>query len=216
MHAGRMLAAKIVPKYKDQDCAILALNDGGVMVGAQIARELNCVLMLLLTDEITLPREPEALAGVTSGGDFAYNSTLSSGEIDEYVSEFHNFIEQEKLRTVHELNRMVKKGSVVEKRLLRNKNIILVADGLSNPFDLDLALAYLKTVIVQHLVFAIPLASVKVVDKMHVTGNDIYCLSVVEDYIDTDHYYDKHDIPPHEEIIAMLKKLIADWTANNA
>jgi putative phosphoribosyl transferase len=211
MQAGRMLAAKVATKYRDEDCAILALNDGGVMVGAQIASQLQCVLMLLLSDEIKLPREPDALAGITSAGDFAYNSRYSEGEIDEMQSEYFGLIEQEKRTSMHDLNRLISKGSVINKKLLTEQNIIIVSDGFKNAFSLDLALAYLKTVAVKRLIVATPIASVKAVDRMHVTADEIFCLSVVEDFMDTDHYYDSRDIPEHEEIMSMLKDLIAIW-----
>lgn len=206
-----MLAEKIVPKYHGENCAILALNDGGVMVGAQIASKLQCIIMLLLSDEIMLPREPDALAGITSAGDFAYNSRYSTGEIEEMASEYYGLIEQEKRTTMHDLNRLVRKGSVVNKKLLQRQNIILVSDGFKSAFSLDLALAYLKTVDIEKLIIATPLASVPAVDRMHVIGDELYCLSVVDDYISTDHYYDQRDIPEHDEIIEMLKYLIAMW-----
>jgi predicted phosphoribosyltransferase len=211
MQAGEMLAEKIVPKYHGENCAILALNDGGVMVGAQIASKLQCIIMLLLSDEIMLPREPDALAGITSAGDFAYNSRYSTGEIEEMASEYYGLIEQEKRTTMHDLNRLVRKGSVVNKKLLQRQNIILVSDGFKSAFSLDLALAYLKTVDIEKLIIATPLASVPAVDRMHVIGDELYCLSVVDDYISTDHYYDQRDIPEHDEIIEMLKNLIAMW-----
>ncbi len=211
MQAGRMLAAKIVPKYRDENCAILALNDGGVMVGAQIASQLKCIIMLMLSEDIVLPREPDALAGITSGGDFAYNSQLSTGEIEEYTSEYFGLIEQEKRTTMHDLNRLVSKGSVANRDLLKGQIIILVSDGLKSAFSLDLALAYLKTIDMKKLIIATPIASVKAVDRMHIAGDELYCLSVVEDFISTDHYYDKRDIPEHDEIINMLKNLIEMW-----
>jgi len=211
MQAGRMLAAKIAANYHDGGYAILALNDGGVMVGAQIASQLKCILMLLLSDEIKLPREPEAYAGITSSGDFAYNSQLSPGEVDEFTSEYFGLIEQEKRMSMHDLNKLMGKGNVLNKNLLKGRNVILVSDGLKTGFPLDLALVFLKTVNVKKLIIATPIASVKAVDRMHVAGDEIYCLSVVEDYISTDHYYDRRDIPSHDEIITMLKNLIAMW-----
>ena len=73
LQAGRMLAAQLAPKYRYENCAVLALNDGGAMVGAQIASQLHCVMMLLLSSEIKLPLEPDAIAGITSGGALSYN-----------------------------------------------------------------------------------------------------------------------------------------------
>jgi predicted phosphoribosyltransferase len=70
VEAGQLLAKQIVQKYKGKNCAVIALSDGGVMVGAQIALELKCVLTLLLTETINLPREPDAVAGITQDGAF--------------------------------------------------------------------------------------------------------------------------------------------------
>jgi putative phosphoribosyl transferase len=211
MQAGKMLASKIVTKYHDEDCAILALDDGGVIVGAQIASQLQCIIMLLLSDEIKLPLEPDALAGITSNGDFAYNSRYSTGEIEEFTSEYFNLIEQEKRTSMHGLNQLVRKGSVVNKKLLKGHNVILVSDGLKSAFSLDLAVNYLKTIEIKKLIIATPIASVKAVDRMHVAGDELYCLSVIEDYMDTPHYYDSQDIPNHDEIMKLLKSLIEIW-----
>ena len=211
MQAGRLLASKIATKYRDENCAIVALDDGGVMVGAQIASQLQCVIMLLLSEEIKLPREPDALAGITSGGDFAYNSRYSEGEVDEMESEYFGLIEQEKRTSMHDLNRLICKGSVINKKLLQGQNIIIVSDGFKNAFSLDLALAYLKPINIKKLIIATPIASVKAVDRMHVAADEIYCLSVIEDFMDTDHYYDSRDIPEHDVIMSMLKDLIAMW-----
>ncbi len=53
--AGEMLADQLQPKYRYEDCAIVALGDGAVLVGAQIAMRLHCVLSMLLT---TIRRSP--------------------------------------------------------------------------------------------------------------------------------------------------------------
>ena len=58
--AGRSYAGdQLVKKYRYENCAVLALDDGGVMVGAQIATQLHCVLTLLMSEEIKLPQEPD-------------------------------------------------------------------------------------------------------------------------------------------------------------
>ena len=206
-----MLASRIAEKYRDKDCAVLALNDGGVLVGVQIAKQLQCVIMLLLSNEIKLPLEPDALAGITSNGDFAYNTRYSTGEIDEFTNEYRGLIEQEKLSSMHDMNMLVSRGSVVNRKLLKGKNVILVSDGFKSSFPLDLAVAYLKTIKIEKLIIAAPLASVQAVDRMHVTADEIYCLSVVEDFMDTDHYYDRNDTPDHDEIIDRLKEFILKW-----
>lgn len=209
--AGRMLANQLVPKYRYENCAVVALSDGGVVVGAQIAAALHCVLSLLLTEEITLPRELEAVAGINQDGTVSYNSTYSPGELDELIGEYYQYIEQEKLTRMHDLNHLLGSGSTVDKRLLVGRNVILVSDGLSSGFAIDLAGAFLKPIAIERLIVATPLASVQAVDRLHITADEICCLSVVENYVSTDHYYDQRDVPPHDKIVEIIERITLDW-----
>lgn len=209
--AGKTLAQQIATKYKGQDCAVIALSDGAVMVGAQIAMELHCVLTMLLTDAIKLPHEQTALAGINQDGSFTYNNFYSPGEIEEFVSEYHSFIEQEKMNKMQEMHRSEGKGGLIRKSLLQGHNVILVSDGLSNGFSLDLAAEYLKPIKTKRLIVATPLASVPAVDRMHILADEIYCLNVVEDFISTDHYYENQDVPSHDVIVKTVEQIVSHW-----
>lgn len=217
VEAGQLLAKQIAEKYQGNDCAIVALNDGGVMVGAQIALELKCVLTLLLTETITIPREPEAVAGITQDGSFSYNEAYSPGEIDDLVGEYYHYIEQEKMSKMQEMHRSAGRAGLIRKDLLRDRNIILVTDGLIDGFALDVALQFLKPISTKRIIVATPLASVKAVDRMHILADEIFCLSVLEDYISTDHYYETQDIPPHDKVIKTVEQIVTHWkTAQSA
>lgn len=209
--AGDMLASQIAKKYRHDPCAVVALNDGAVMVGAQIALELHCPLMMLLTNEIQLPREQMAIGGIAQDGSFTYNNMYSSGEIDDFVSEYHGFIEQEKMTKLREMHRLEGRGGLIKRSLLRNHTVILVSDGLNNGFAIDLAAEYFKTIKIRRLVMATPLANVAAVDRMHILADEIYCLSVIEDYITTDHYYETQDVPSHEIIVHTLGEIVRRW-----
>jgi putative phosphoribosyl transferase len=206
-----MLAAQLAPKYRYENCVVVALNDGGVMVGAQIATALHCALMMLLSEEIKVPREPDAIAGITSEGSFTYNPVYSSGEIEEMTSEYFNLIEQEKLTHMHHMNELLGSGGMMRKDLLKGHNVILTADGLANGFLLDLAEEFLKPIDTEKIIVATPLASVSAVDRMHIVADDIYCLSVPGEFMDVDHYYDKQDIPDHETVVKTLEDIVLHW-----
>lgn len=211
VEAGQLLSEQIVKKYSQEKCAVVALSDGAVMVGAQIAMKLHCVLTMLLTDAIQLPRENTAIGGISQDGTFSYNNYYSPGEIEEFVSEYRSFIEQEKMNKMQEMHRLQGKGGLIRKDLLRGHTVILVADGLSNGFSLDLAKDYMKTINVKRLIVATPLASVQAVDRMHILADEIYCLSVIEDYITTDHYYETQDVPSHDMVIKTIEEIVTHW-----
>lgn len=207
-----MLASQLVEKYRYEDCAVIALNDGGVVVGAQIASQLHSVLMLLMSEEINLPREIEAIGAIAQDGSFTYNQgSYADSEIDELTGEYFGFIEQEKLSRMQDLQHLVGAGGSIKKELIKGRNIILVADGFKSPFTLDIALNYLKPVAIDKIIVATPLASVKAVDRMHIMADDLYVLSVIENYMDTDHYYDTQDVPEHAKILETIEKIILNW-----
>lgn len=211
LQAGRMLASQLKEKYRYENCAVVALGDGGVMVGAQIAAELHCVLTLLLSSEIKLPREPDAVIGITSGGSVAYNKRYSQGEIDELVGEYFGYVEQEKLSQMHEMNKLLGSGGTIHKDLLKGHCVIVVSDGLKTGFPVDLAYEFLKPIAIEKLIIATPFASVQAVDRMHLLADDLYCLNVIEEYSDTNHYYDKQDVPDHDKVVEIIEKIILEW-----
>ena len=66
--AGKLLAGQIAKKYQHEDCAVIALSDGGVLVGMHVAMKLRCVIMMLMSKDIELPKEPEPIGGITMDG----------------------------------------------------------------------------------------------------------------------------------------------------
>lgn len=209
--AGQKLAAQLVPKYRYENCAVVALSDGGVIVAAQIAMQLHCVLTMLLTEQITLPGEPDPVASVNQDGGFVYNNMFSTGQLEEFTGEYHNLIEQEKLEKLHEMNRLLGQSGLIRKDLLRGHNVILVSDGLSSGFSLDAAADYLKPVKSEKIIVAVPIASVPAVDRMHVLADEIYCLSVLENYMTTNHYYRDNALPSHEVIVKTIQDIVLQW-----
>jgi predicted phosphoribosyltransferase len=209
--AGKTLADQIAKRYQGEPCAVVALSDGSVMVGAQIALQLQAVLSMLLVQPIELPREGTPIGGIAEDGSFAYNGLYSPGEIEELVEEYRGYIEQEKESKLSEMHRLLGSKGLIRKDLLEDKVVILVSDGLSSGFSLDVAMAFLKPVKYKKLVIATPLASVRAVDRMHVLGDDIYVLNVLEDFMIVDHYYDTNDVPNHDVIIKTIESVMQHW-----
>lgn len=209
--AGRLLGAKLAEAYRYEDCAVIALSDGSVVVGEQIAALLHSVLTLLVVEEIEIPGESLVLGGVSQSGDFTYSSSFTSGQIQGYVGEYHGFLEEEKRKAFQRVNRLVGDGGVIDRDLLQDRTIILVADGFSSGISLDVAIDFLKPVRVNKLVVASPVAAVEAVDKLHVLADELHILDVKPNYMGTNHYYEKNDIPSREETIEKINQIILNW-----
>ncbi len=208
--AGASLASEML-KYKGTKTTIIALSDGAVVVALQIATKLRCPLTLLLTAPIEVPGENNPVAVIDQDGIFTYNSDYSSGELEEFDMEYHHYIEQLKLDKLHRLHQLVGKKDLIRKDLLRGHNIILVSDGLNTGFSLEAATDYLKSIEVKRLIVATPFASVPAVDRMHILTDEIHCLSVIDNYINTNHYFEVNDVPNHKTIINVVEDIVGRW-----
>lgn len=211
VQAGRMLASRLYDHYRYENCAVVALNDGGVVVGAQIASQLHCVLQMMLASEIMLPREQAGVGSVSAEGGFTFNADYSAGEIEEIQSEFRNYLEEQKLTKLHEMNALLGDGGLMRRDLLAGHNIILVADGLRGGSVLAAAELFLKPIKIERLIIATPMADVSALDRIHVMADEIHCLSVIDDTFELNHYYEKNDIPDHKTIIKTIEQIILHW-----
>jgi predicted phosphoribosyltransferase len=180
-------------------------------VGEQIAQALHCVLTMLVVEDIEIPGESMNIGGVSQNGSFAYNTGFSAGEIDEYVSEFHGYLEEQKREAFQRINRLIGDGGLIDMDLLRNHVVILVADGLDDGATLDVAMDFLKAVRIQRLIIATPVASVAAVDKMHMLADELHVLDVKENSMGVDHYFVVNVTPSHEETIAKINQIVLNW-----
>ena len=210
IEAGQQLAAEML-KYRNRRCAVIALSDGAVVVGAQIASVLRCPLTLLLIEPIQVPGEPEPVAVINQDGIFTYNHMYSTGQLEEFNMEYHNLIEEKKTEKLHDIHQLLGNEGLIRKDLLHERNIILVSDGMSSGFSLEAAVDYLKTVKIERTIVATPLASVAAVDRMHILTDEIHCLSVIESYIGTNHYYQDNALPSHQTIVKTIESIVSHW-----
>ncbi|CAN5617059.1 hypothetical protein BH23PAT1_BH23PAT1_0220 [soil metagenome] len=208
--AGRMLAKRLT-QYSHENTVVLALSPGAVIVGAQIAMQIHANLMLLLTENIYLPGETDALAAMSSAGTFSYNNMFTPGQLEEMVSEYQHYIDEKRIEKFREINRIMGKDGEIHKELLRHHVVILVSDGLANGFSIDIAADYLKRVVIKRLVIVSPLASIPAVDRMHLAGDELHCLSVTPNYMFTDHYYDDNTIPGVPDLLRVIKAISIHW-----
>jgi predicted phosphoribosyltransferase len=87
----------------------------------------------------------------------------------------------------------------------------LVSDGLHNALSLEIAAYFMHTIDLKKLVIATPIASGQAVDKMHISVDQIFCLRSVENYISTNHYYDKNDIPDDKTVVDIMQNIVLNW-----
>lgn len=210
VEAGYRLAMVLL-QYRYENCVVVALSDGGVVVGQQIAASLHCALAMMLVDTIDVPGENQVFGTVNQSGRFTYNGLFSAGEIEAYYSEYHGYLEEQKRMSFSRLSRLLGSGGIVNEDMLREQVVILVSDGFENGASLDAAADFLRPVRVKRLVIVSPVASVEAIDRMHILGDEIHVLGATDNFLGVDHYYDVNDVPSQETLLAALNDNVLNW-----
>lgn len=209
--AGKLLADNIATDYSGKSCSVIALSEGGVVVGLQIAQKLECMLSLLLVEPIELPGEIDPIGSISENGTFAYSNMYAPGQIEELMYDYRGTVEDEKRTKLSKLHRLVGAGNNMRLELLRQKHIILVADGFKTGYSLDIALEVLKPVAIRSVSAAAPIVSPDAVDRMRVLCDRTFYLSVAQNYLATDHYYDDDDVPSRQDVIKIVQEMVDTW-----
>jgi putative phosphoribosyl transferase len=208
--AGRLLADKL-EKYKAQNIVVVALDEGSSIVAAQIAMKLHANMVLYLIKNIYLPGETQALAGMGSQGTYSTNDYFSAGQLEEMTTEYHSWIEQRRMEANHELHILLGRDGEIDKNLLRHRVVIVVADGLANGFSLKVCADFLKTIAIKKMVAVTPVASVAAVDRMHLIADELACLSVTDNFMGPDHYYDDNTVPEIDNVLKIMRNITLSW-----
>ena len=208
--AGELLADQLV-QYRYEDCAVVALSVEAVAAAEPIATRLHAVLGLFLSESIDIPGENVTVGNVNQSGEFNFDPLLSEDQQQDYYGEFHGYIDDQKREKFQKINRLIGEGGAINPNLLREHVVILVSDGMKVPEQLDSAAEFLKPIHYKRLIVAIPVASVPVVDRMHILADEIHCLSVTDNFIETDHYYEADTKLTREQAIQKINNIILNW-----
>ena len=209
--AGNLLAEQLFEKYRFEDCAVIALSEGGVLVGEPIAAALHSVLNLLLSEEVELAGENLILGSVSQNGNFVRNSFMTNAEFEGYVAESFGTFQKDQFEKFQKINRLIGDGGTISLDLLRNRNIILVSDGFAEKATLDVVLDFLKPIDYKKLIVAAPVASVEAIDRLHISADELHILDVKANYFGANHYYDENELPSREEVVKKINEIILNW-----
>jgi putative phosphoribosyl transferase len=208
MQAGEMLAAEL-GRYVFEPTVILTLSAGGTLVGAPIAKQLKASMSLLLTEPIKLPGVVEQVVGlIDQRGHFTYDEFIAAGHLEEYLIEMRSVIEEEKMQKLYKMARVLQGDDIVEPKMFRDKHVIIISDGLKSGVSFDAAVNFLKPIKTGRIIAAVPLVSVSAVDRLHTLCDEIHVLSVVANYLDTDHYYEDNSRTDAQMVLKAINQLV--------
>lgn len=200
IEAGQKLAKALV-KYKGRDAVIYALPRGGVVLGAEIAKELNAPLDIVITRKIGHPLFPEyAVCAVAEDEDMLCNE-FERIRLDEEWLKMQVEKEREEAKRRREIY-LEGRGSIPA----TDKTAIIVDDGIATGLTMLLAVKEILRQNPKEVVAAVPVAPPETAEKIKATVNELVVLDVPDFFPGAiGAYYENFPPVEDEEVVRLLK-----------
>ena len=198
--AGKKLAHALL-SYKGQEIVVYALPRGGVVLGAEIARELDAPLDLIVVRKIGHPSSPEyAIAAIAEDGHTAMNPD-EVDSIDKQWFDERSQMEQQEARRRREL--YTRGRSPVS---ATDKIAIIVDDGLATGLTMFAAVQEVRHARPQKVVVAVPVAPPNTVEQLKEIVDDVVALHITEALGAIGAFYMLFEQVTDDEVIELMKR----------
>jgi predicted phosphoribosyltransferase len=160
--AGRRLAAKL-ESYRGQDAIVMALPRGGVVVGYEIAAELQLPLDVVVARKLGAPMQPEyGIGAIAPGGAYVLDADavrslrITEEELDQVLVAEMREMERRERRYRDDRPPAPVSG----------RTVILVDDGLATGVTARAAIQCLRAQGPRRLVLAVPVCAAETAEAM--------------------------------------------------
>ena len=201
LEAGQKLAARL-KKYQGENPLVLAIPRGGVVVGAQVAKKLNCPLEVIITRKLGAPGNPELAIGATTskGGLVVDRELIDKLEITQ------NYLHAEHLKQLAEARRREKLYEKGDQPEILGRTVILVDDGLATGATMEAAIRAVQEGLPAKTVVAVPVAPLETAERLKILADDLVVLSTPEPFFAIGEFYENFPQVSDEEVIQILKE----------
>lgn len=200
--AGKALADEL-SDYRKEDPVVMALPNGGIPVGLEISKGLECYFDLLFVSKITPAFNTEIGYGsVSESGVVNLNRSLI-GRFGLSENEVSRDIDKTKMK----INSRIKCYSLNKRHSIKNKPVILVDDGIASGYTMINSVETMKKKGAETVVIAVPTAPLSSINNIQHLVNKIICPDIRDTFhfAVADAYENWYDLN-NDEAIEFLKK----------
>jgi putative phosphoribosyl transferase len=195
--AGKLLSEKLVD-LKGENCLVLAIPRGGVVIGNQIALSLDCKLDVIISKKINPPNHPEyAIGAIMPDGTVHWNQDMSQYLEQPY---FVNEINEKRNEAQRQLEEF-RGNSTYD---LKNKTVILTDDGIATGATVFVILKWLAKNNPKKIVVASPVIPASTYEQLKKTS-DVVALLLPTAFYAVSEFYKKFDQVSEKEVESILK-----------
>jgi predicted phosphoribosyltransferase len=200
VEAGKQLAQAL--RTASENAIVLAVPRGGVVVGYEVAKALGVPLDVIVTKKIGAPDNPElAIGAVAEDGTFILDEDLVRRLFvpEEYIGEEVERQRQEIQR------RLVRYRGNVPYPSLKNREVIVVDDGVATGSTLKAALRLVRNKGAKTVTVAVPVGPSDTVGELEKLADRVVCLQTPEPFYAIGQFYVDFAQTSDEEVTKLLK-----------
>ena len=204
--AGKRLA-QVLRHFKGDDVVVLALPRGGIVLGAEVAKELRAPLGLVLVRKIGHPSYSEyAIGAVAEGEKPLYNENEIAGIDKGWLKEA-----EASAKELIEHRRELYYGEDLVPPEVSGKTVLLVDDGIATGLTMEAAVRAVRNKHPKRLIVAAPVASAESVDTLENIADEVVVLDKPESFLGAvgSHYLEFEQVND-EEVITLLREVRND------
>jgi predicted phosphoribosyltransferase len=188
-------------EYKSKNPLVLAIPRGGVEIGYELARFLQCDFSITISRKLPLPYNTEAGFGAIAedGSTFIFDDIANRLDQNEI-----NQIKQNQQKEISRRKIVLRKNKPLPK--IKDRTVILTDDGIAMGSTMRATIEMIKKKGPEKIVVAVPVAGPRVakeiddlVDETVILSRPAYFRAVAQVY---ENWYDVSD----EEVISIMKK----------
>ncbi|MCE5326531.1 MAG: phosphoribosyltransferase [Planctomycetaceae bacterium] len=200
--AGKKLAHAL-GDYRGKDALVLALPRGGVIVGYEVARELEADLDVLIVRKLGSPYNPEFGIGAIASGGARYLDAKAIAALHVPQAYIERVEQQE--RAELERRSRTYRGERPQPQI-DGRLVILVDDGIATGGTARAAVRALRQANPARLVLAVPVAPPSTVAALAGEVDEIVCPEMPLGFSAIGQWYQYFDQVSDEEVIDLLER----------
>ncbi len=195
--AGKRLSEKMI-HLKGQDCVVLGIPRGGVVVGDQIARGLGCKLDVVISKKINPPKSKEyAIGAIMPDGTIHWNHDAAAYLEDNYLRQE---IEEKKAAVSNQLKKFRGRSDYN----LREKTVVLVDDGIATGATVSVIIKWLAKQMPRKICVATPVVAADVYEEIKKNCDEIIALLVPTFFNAVSQFYEKFSEVKDDDVLNIL------------
>lgn len=201
--AGKRLA-QVLRHFKGDNVVVLALPRGGIVLGAEVAKELQAPLGLVLVRKIGHPSYSEyAIGAVAEGEKPVYNENEVAGIDKGWLKEA-----EASAKKLIEHRRGLYYGEDLVPPEVSGKTVILVDDGIATGLTMEAAVRAMQNKHPKRIVVAVPVAAQESVDTLENIADEVVVLDKPESFLGAvGSHYLEFDQVNDEEVLTFLREV---------